>query len=249
MRPFERCWLRGLRRSYRADGRLGKPLPSMARHYRCCSLPFAQQRGGLGRGWLLRSFERCWLRGLRRSHRAGGWFGKPLPSMARHYRCSLPFAQQRGGLGRGWLLRSFERCWLRGLSRSYTADGWLGKPQPSMARHYRCCSLPFAQQRRGLGRGWLLRSFERCWLRGLRRSYTADGWLGKPLPSMARHYIREAPAEHGSALPSVVFFGGGFAALLADQRFFASVVDGVTHAVQVHRALVRGELAGQDGIG
>ena len=58
--------LRGLCRSYKMDALPGKPLPSMARHY--SPLPFAQRRGGLGRGRLL--------------------LVTPLPSMARHYASS-----------------------------------------------------------------------------------------------------------------------------------------------------------------
>src|SRR5690606_6092669 len=44
------------------------------------------------------------------------------------------------------------------------------------------------------------------------------------------------------------FFGCRFAALLADEGFFACVVDGVADAVQIDGAFVRGELAGQPGI-
>ena len=156
-----------------------------------CSLPLAQPRGGLVRGWsfagkapaehgsALPSAPSLWR------SQGEGWggvgllLGRPLPSMARHYRLLPPFGAAKGRVGEGLAFRWEGPC-----------RAWLGTT---------VCSLPLAQPRGGLRTGWsfagkapaehgsALPSAPSLW-----RSQ-GEGWggvglsLGTPLPSMARH--------------------------------------------------------------
>ncbi len=112
------------------DGLLGKPLPSMARHYTASG---ASPRSRLASTWMrtrggriagkasaehgsaLHGFGGIAAKSSRihlDAHRGGdGLLGKPLPSMARHYR-GLPFAQRRGRLGRGAVRVEPSHAWL-----------------------------------------------------------------------------------------------------------------------------------------
>ncbi len=95
-----------------------------------------------------------WLRCLRRLCLSG----KPLPSMARHYTtslspsafCPLPFAQQRGGLGRGWLLglSGIASCAVCVRLES-PCRAWLGTTPPHLRRALSARSLL-----RSKGEGW-----------------------------------------------------------------------------------------------
>ena len=97
---------------------------------------------------------------------------------------------------------------------------------------------PLRRRRRGgLGRGWLLWPFSAAGF----AAYAAPTRLVDYWESLCRAWL-------GTTLVAF-FFRGGFAPLLADQCFFAGIVDGVTHAVQVNRTFVRRVLPGQDGVG
>ena len=240
---FQRCWLRGLRRFYRAGGWLGKPLPSMARHYRFCPLPCA---AGGGEGWggggfcglsgaagfaayaaptgLVDGLEspcRAWLGttasgpSLLRS-KGEGWGGVGFCGLSgatgfAAYAASTGLVDGLESPCRAWLgttasapslLRSKGEGWggvgFCGLSgaavfAAYAAPTGLvdGLESPCRAWLGTTASAPsLAPQAEGrVGEGLAFVAFQRCWLRGLRRSYEAGGLLGKPLPSMARHYL------------------------------------------------------------
>ena len=108
--------------------------------------PFCVAKGRAGEGLAFVAFQAPLssrltplLQGWWMAWKAPAEHGSALPLLPPPLR-----RRRRGGLGRGWLLWPFRRRWLRGLRRSYRAGGWLGKPLPSMARHYRFCSLPSA---------------------------------------------------------------------------------------------------------
>ncbi|GEM_PF-4547234 len=159
--------LRGLCRSYKMDALPGKPLPSMARHY--SPLPFAQRRGGLGRGGSSqgksRLKQRLWERRQPRSRwliRCWIWRCSMMPAsrltlLPQSLRCccvagkasaehgsalrSLPFAQRRGGLGRGSFSRGKEKPRLRGVFLNHATAG-INRPGSAArrCRRRRWCS-------------------------------------------------------------------------------------------------------------
>src|SRR5690606_7188232 len=84
-------------------------------------------------------------------------------------------------------------------------------------------------------------------LRWTRCCKSRDG-LGSPLFGLAPA-ISERSFWHPSARAPSIRLCRRLPPLLADQRFFARIVDGVAHAVDVGRGLVMLEHAGQLAVG
>ncbi len=147
-----------------AKGRAGEGLAFVA-----FQAPLASRLTPLLRGW--------WI-----AEKAPAEHGSALPLLL------PPFCVAKGRAGEGLAFVAFQRCWLRGLRRFYRAGGWLGKPLPSMARHYRFCPSLL----RSKGEGWGGVGF--CGLSAL---------LASRLTPLLRGWwiTGKASAEHGSALP------------------------------------------------
>ena len=137
------------------------------------SLPLPQARGGLGRGALCFGSEACaagrdcWASPCR------AWLGTTLP----------PFALGKGRVGEGCSCFGSEACAARRDCWAGPCRAWLGTTPP-----------PFAAGKGRAGEGCSLLLI--CGLRG------GEGLLGRPLPSMARHYV-QACSSSGCSSPKI----------------------------------------------
>gem|GEM_PF-1920554 len=153
--------------------------------------PFCVAKGRVGEGLAFAAFQAP-LASRLTPLLQGWWMAWKAPAEHGSALPLLPLPCAAGG-GEGWGGVGF--CGFSGAAgfAAYAAPtrlvdywespcrAWLGTTAsaPSLA--------PQAEGR--VGEGLAFVAFQRCWLRGLRRFYEAGGLLGKPLPSMARHYL------------------------------------------------------------